>query len=75
MAIEMSIAVAKVSDKVLINGVPGNLKHTDFEWSLWEKSTKVSFVIDLHKEENISSVTLSCITDCSMRNNKTNWMI
>lgn len=48
--------------KLLVNGVRGSLKQTDFEWCSWMNNDTISFTIDLQKKEEIHTVTLGCIT-------------
>ncbi len=48
--------------KLLVNGVRGSLRQTDFEWCSWLENDTISFTVDLQKREDIHSVTLGCIT-------------
>lgn len=48
--------------KLLVNGVQGSLKQTDFEWCSWMNNDTISFTVDLQKKEEIHTVTLGCIT-------------
>ena len=48
--------------KLLVNGVRGSLKQTDFEWCSWMNNDTISFTVDLQKKEEIHTVTLGCIT-------------
>ena len=41
---------------LLTNGVRGSLKHTDFEWSTWNKNNDISFTIDLLENTKINKV-------------------
>lgn len=48
--------------KLLVNGVRGSLKQTDFEWCSWMNNDTIAFTVDLRKKEDIHTVTLGCIT-------------
>ena len=52
--------------KLLTNGIRGSEKYTDFEWCCWDKSDKISFTIDLQKNEILSKFTVGCITNYGM---------
>ncbi|WP_455669239.1 glycoside hydrolase family 20 protein [Phocaeicola sp.] len=56
----------KQAEKVLVNGVRGSLKQTDFEWCSWESSDSVTFTIDLQKKEYLHTLSLGCITNYGM---------
>lgn len=47
---------------LLVNGVRGSRKHTDYEWCSWTESDSITFTVDLQKKEDIRRVTLGCIT-------------
>ena len=51
---------------ILLNGVHGSLKQTDFEWYTGEMSKPISFTIDLLKSEKISECAVGCITNYGM---------
>lgn len=52
-------------DYVLINGLRGSKKYSDFEWVGWYNQD-VSFIIDLQKQEDIKQIILGCITNYGM---------
>jgi len=52
--------------EILLNGVHGSLKQTDFEWYTGEMSKPISFTIDLLKSEKISKCAVGCITNYGM---------
>lgn len=52
--------------EILLNGVHGSLKQTDFEWYTGEMSKPISFTIDLLKSEEISKCAVGCITNYGM---------
>lgn len=54
------------SEKLLVNGVRGSLKQSDFEWCAWAESDTVSFTVDLLQEENLKALTLGCLTNNGM---------
>lgn len=53
-------------EKVLVNGIRGSLKQTDFEWYCPMKSDSVAFTVDLQKVEKMKSFTIGCITNYGM---------
>lgn len=56
----------KQFEKVLVNGVRGSDKQSDFEWCSWESSDSVSFTVDLQKNEILNKLVLGCITNYGM---------
>lgn len=52
--------------KLLVNGLRGSLKYTDFEWCSWQRSDLISFTIDLQKKEELNNFTIGCITNYGM---------
>lgn len=52
--------------KLLVNGVRGSQKQSDFEWCSFESNDNISFTIDLQKQEEIHTFTLGCITNSGM---------
>ena len=51
---------------ILVNGLRGSLKYTDFEWYTGQLSKPVSFTIDLQKPESMKQFTVGCITNYGM---------
>lgn len=51
---------------ILVNGLRGSLKQTDFEWYTGGLSQPISFVIDLLKPEKMKRFTVGCITNYGM---------
>lgn len=51
---------------ILVNGLRGSLKHTDFEWYTGQLSKPISFTIDLQKPESMKQFTVGCITNYGM---------
>ena len=37
----------KKNEMLLVNGLRGSLKYTDFEWCNWSRNDSISFTIDL----------------------------
>lgn len=60
----------KQAEKILVNGVRGSLRQSDFEWCSWESSDSVAFTIDLQKKQPIRSVSVGCITNYGMAAHK-----
>ena len=56
--------------KILVNGIRGSLRQSDFEWHSWESSDSVAFTIDLQKKESLRSVSVGCITNYGMAAHK-----
>lgn len=56
----------KQFEKVLVNGVRGSDRQSDFEWCSWESSDSVSFTVDLQKNETLNKLALGCITNYGM---------
>lgn len=57
-------------EKILVNGVRGSLRQSDFEWCSWENSDSVAFTVDLKKKESLRSLSLGCITNYGMAAHK-----
>ncbi len=53
-------------ERVLVNGIRGSLKYTDFEWCCRAKSDSITFTVDLQKEERMKTLTIGCITNYGM---------
>lgn len=51
---------------ILVNGLRGSLKYTDFEWYTGQLSKPISFTIDLQKPESMKQFTVGCITNYGM---------
>lgn len=60
----------KPGEKILVNGVRGSLRQSDFEWCSWESSDSVAFTVDLQKKEPLRSLSLGCITNYGMAAHK-----
>ena len=56
----------KKNESLLINGIRGSLKQTDFEWCSWEKNNFISFTIDLLQKEVLHTLKIGCITNYGM---------
>lgn len=52
--------------KVMINGLRGSLKQSDFEWYTGELFKPVSFTVDLLKPEKMKRLAVGCITNYGM---------
>lgn len=52
--------------RLLTNGVRGSLRQSDFEWCTWDKLDRASFTIDLLDVEDISKVSVGCLTNYGM---------
>ena len=50
---------------VLVNGLRGSRKHSDFEWCGWHNSD-ASFVVDLQKEQKLNFLSLGTVTNYGM---------
>lgn len=57
---------APASAGVLVNGLRGSLKQTDFEWYTGDMSRPVSFTVDLQERRNLSECAVGCITNYGM---------
>lgn len=72
LPIEWNLATAKPilgsnpNEKLLTNGIRGSLKYTDFEWCSWMKNDRVTFTVDLLKEEVLKNVAIGAITNYGM---------
>ncbi|MBW9203484.1 beta-hexosaminidase [Bacteroidales bacterium SW292] len=51
---------------VLVNGLRGSLKQTDFEWYTGDLGKDISFTVDLQEEKDIRECTIGCITNYGM---------
>ena len=56
----------KQNEMLMLNGVRGSLKQTDFEWCCWDKNDLISFTIDLQQKEKMNTFTIGCITNYGM---------
>ena len=56
----------KQNEMLMLNGVRGSLKQTDFEWCCWDKTDLISFTIDLQQKEKMNTFTIGCITNYGM---------
>lgn len=52
--------------KVLVNGLRGSSRQTDFEWFTGVMNKPVTFVVDLQKNETLKKFTAGCITNYGM---------
>lgn len=59
---------------ILVNGLRGSLKQTDFEWYTGGLSQPISFVIDLLKPEKMKRFAVGCITNYGMAVHKPRMM-
>lgn len=60
----------KPGEKILVNGVRGSLRQSDFEWCSWQSSDSIGFTVDLQKKEPLRSLSLGCITNYGMAAHK-----
>lgn len=51
---------------VLVNGLRGSLKQTDFEWYTGEMSRPLTFTVDLLERRKVTECALGCITNYGM---------
>ena len=51
---------------ILVNGLRGSLKQSDFEWYTGEMSKPLSFTVDLQKPQKINECTVGCLTNYGM---------
>ena len=56
----------KKNEMLLVNGLRGSLKYTDFEWCNWNRNDSISFTIDLQGEEKLHKFAIGCITNYGM---------
>lgn len=66
MATAKPIIGASKEMGILVNGLRGSLKQSDFEWYTGGLSKPISFVVDLLKPQQIKRVTVGCITNYGM---------
>lgn len=59
---------------ILVNGLRGSLKQTDFEWYTGGLSQPISFVVDLLKPEKMKRFAVGCITNYGMAVHKPRMM-
>lgn len=53
-------------EKLLVNGLCGSLRQSDFEWCTWGNLDEVSFVLDLQKVQPVSKVGVRALTNYGM---------
>ncbi len=51
---------------ILVNGLRGSLKQTDFEWYTGDTSRPLAFTVDLLERQEIRECTVGCITNYGM---------
>ena len=56
----------KKNEMLLVNGLRGSLKYTDFEWCNWSRNDSISFPIDLLGKEKLNKFAIGCITNYGM---------
>ena len=54
------------NEMLLVNGLRGSLKYTDFEWCNWNRNDSISFTIDLLGKEKLNKFAIGCITNYGM---------
>ena len=54
------------AEKLMVNGLKGSLRQSDFEWCEWYAKEHVSFTIDLLKAEEVRKVTVRALTNYGM---------
>ena len=57
---------ANADMQILVNGLRGSSRQTDFEWFTGGMNKPVSFTIDLQKNESLKKFTAGCITNYGM---------
>ena len=57
---------SKKNEMLLVNGLRGSLKYTDFEWCNWIRNDSISFTIDLQSQEKLNKLAIGCITNYGM---------
>ncbi|MCD8313606.1 MAG: family 20 glycosylhydrolase, partial [Bacteroidales bacterium] len=57
---------AKGDAGMLVNGLRGSLKQTDFEWRTWTPGQQMSFTVDLGQADTLSRVAVGTITNYGM---------
>ena len=53
-------------EHLLVNGLQGSLRQSDFEWCTWNNLDEVSFTIDLLQPEEIHRVAVRALTNYGM---------
>lgn len=51
---------------ILVNGLRGSLKQTDFEWYTGEMSRPLTFTVDLLERRDVAECAVGCITNYGM---------
>ena len=51
---------------IILNGLRGSLRQTDFEWFTGEMSKPLTFTVDLLKKESFDECAVGCITNYGM---------
>lgn len=54
------------NEKLLVNGLCGSLRQSDFEWCTWGNLDQVSFVLDLQQLQPVSKVGVRALTNYGM---------
>lgn len=60
---------------ILVNGLRGSLKQSDFEWYTGEISKPLSFTVDLQSPQKISQCAVGCLTNYGMAVHKPKSML
>lgn len=74
MATAKPLVGAQKGMDILVNGLRGSLKQTDFEWYTGELSQPISVVVDLLKPEKMKHFAVGCITNYGMAVHKPRMM-
>lgn len=51
---------------IMVNGIRGSLKYTDFEWYTGDLGKPMTFTVDLQQETVVNEFTLGCINNYGM---------
>ena len=66
LATAKPLADGPTSAQIIVNGLRGSLKLTDFEWYTGEYGKDFSLTIDLQRPSDISQCTVGCLTNYGM---------
>lgn len=66
LATAKPLATGPKAASIVVNGLRGSLKQTDFEWYTGDLGKDFSLTIDLQQDTNISQCTVGCVTNYGM---------
>lgn len=72
LPLDWNLATAKpllglpASANILVNGLRGSLKQTDFEWYTGDMNRPLTFTVDLLKSYELTECAVGCITNYGM---------